>query len=240
MYYIDIDWNEILVYKDAEIIHTESSMVLRDLITSEVLFTGDEAVEHLKDQKNLLAIVPVENKKILSYPDLNLVLEAIIQKLCLKEVFFVDRYHINKNKLSNKLGLIDEIDFFKKIASKNKYIELRNNELQIFDLTNNDLEKIEIGYYKILSSLNSYCYLNHNGLLNTKSTIELFEKLVSNELNEIELKEIETGKNMTIKNFDKAAMLSEINFFYKKIFEKRCEQEYDYNKKFLKVKKICD
>ncbi|WP_339020366.1 hypothetical protein [Spiroplasma endosymbiont of Atherix ibis] len=240
MHYIDIDWNEILVYKDQKVIHRESSMILRDLKNEKLLYIGKQAKEHLSDNINLLAIVPVESLQVTSIDDLNILLDYILKKLNIKQAYLVNRYCIRENNIKGKIDLIDVIDFIKIISNKEIYLEVRNLETNVFNLTSKIINYFDLGIIKILRYLNRFFYLNKNGLLNTSKTMKLFNDLSENKKLDIEIKEIDTGKNILIKNLDNKLLLENIDIFYKNLLNIINNSEFEYNENMSKLIKIYD
>ncbi|ATI73434.1 hypothetical protein [Mesoplasma florum] len=198
MHYIDIDWNLINIWENKKIIKSEKSIVLRDLTSEEMINYGQSAIDEMSKPINVIAINCIENRKINSIKDFNIRLKKILDDNEIKEYKFVDRYNANEIIEFNK---IDELDFLKEISNDNNYyVELRNDEIVVFDNIKNKINTIKKGMLYIQNAINSIFYLNHNATLNTKKTLELICELnKNNDIKEVICRSYDDGKDKTIK-----------------------------------------
>ncbi|QGS52070.1 hypothetical protein [Spiroplasma tabanidicola] len=198
-YIIDADWNVINIYEGKKLIKKENAMVLRNLLSNEIIEIGDGCTEKLKENINMLAINFSENRKINSFEDFEVRIFKLLETNNIKNFKFVNRYNLKKQ---DNIEMISEIDFLNSLIEEENevYIELRKKEIIIFFVKEQKIEIIRKGYVNILSYINSYFYLNHNCTLNTKKTIDLLNKISKNiEVKSVICRSYEDGSDVLIK-----------------------------------------
>jgi len=215
--YIDFDWNEVNLYDEKfALVAKEYNLVLRNLKNEELLYVGNEAKENLSSDINLLAIVPIENSKVNSADDLEIILNFLIKKYDLKDYLIVDRYNLEGLGFKN---LISEKDYLSLQYQNGTYVDLRNNETIIYNLDTQDLTKINKGKYKILNYLNRYFYLNFDATLNTSKSLKLLEDLQKEKVEFVTCRSFSTQEDVEIK-VDQQKLLTEILELKAKILKK--------------------
>jgi len=215
--YIDFDWNEVNLYDEKfALVAKEYNLVLRNLKNEELLYVGNEAKENLSSDINLLAIVPIENSKVNSVVDLEIILNFLIKKYDLKDYLIVDRYNLEGLGFKN---LISEKDYLSLQYQSGTYVDLRNNETIIYNLDTQDLTKINKGKYKILNYLNRYFYLNFDATLNTSKSLKLLEDLQKEKVEFVTCRSFSTQEDVEIK-VDQQKLLTEILELKAEILEK--------------------
>lgn len=234
---IDLDWNMLYIYEGKVVENKEYAMVLRNLKNYELISIGNDAKTDLAKDENLLAIVPIEDRKVISYENLNLLLNFVIKKYKISNPILVDRYNLDKDKIDVDISYINEIEFMKKQTNKDYYVELRNNETVIFNSMKKNIFIDKTGYYKLLNYIHKYFYLNYNGLLNTKKTMELLDNIKNNIIEPVFLKQMITGKNIVIEHYDVKELTNEIIVWIKSI-KNRLNDNYDSNEIFREMVEI--
>jgi len=214
--FIDFDWNEINLYdENFVLIAKEQNLVLRNLKNEEVLYIGAEAKKNLTLNINLLAVVPIENSKVNSVSDLEIILDFLIKKYELNDYLIVDRYNLEKLGFKN---LISEKKYFNLQYQNGTYVDLRNNETIIYNVNTQDLVKLNKGKYKILNYLNRYFYLNFDATLNTSKSLKLLEELQKKKVDFVTCRSFSTREEVEIK-VDQEKLLAEILVFKAEILK---------------------
>ncbi|MBY7704941.1 hypothetical protein JIY74_32790 [Vibrio harveyi] len=116
---------------------------------------------------NFLSINCTQNRKIGSFEDLKIRVNQLVLDNNITDFKIVNRYNVDIKDFNT----IDEIEFLKILAGSNDYyVELRNDEIVIFDNNKNSIQTIKKGRAFLQHHIQSLFYLNYNATLNTKKT----------------------------------------------------------------------
>nr|VZS01013.1 hypothetical protein MF5582_00908 [Mycoplasma feriruminatoris] len=172
MIYIDFDWNIVNIWDEDKLIKTEKALILRDLLTKDIIAIGNKTDEEMRKPGNFLSINCTENRKIGSFEDLDIRVKKLIKDNDIKDYRLVNRY----NEYIPNLNTISEVEFLKKISKDyDYYVEFRNNEITIFNNQTNEIKSIKKGRAYLQHYIQSIFYLNYNATLNTKKSWDLIK-----------------------------------------------------------------
>ncbi|UWD35051.1 hypothetical protein NX779_00105 [Mycoplasma cottewii] len=196
MIYIDFDWNKVNIWNEDKLLKTEKALVLRDLVSKDIIAIGDITDQEMRKPGNFLSINCTENRKIGSFEDLKIRVNQLVLDNNITDFKIVNRYNVDIKDFNT----IDEIEFLKILAGSNDYyVELRNDEIVIFDNNKNSIQTIKKGRAFLQHHIQSLFYLNYNATLNTKKTWDLISQINSKQtINTVVCRSYITGVDVDI------------------------------------------
>ncbi|WP_434337741.1 hypothetical protein [Mycoplasma capricolum] len=201
MIYIDFDWNIVNIWDEDKLIKSEKALILRDLLTKKIIAIGNDTDEEMRKPKNFLSINCTENRKIGSFEDLEIRIKKLLEDNNIKEYKLVNRY----SEYIPNLNTINEIEFLKKITKNyDYYVELRNDEIVVFNNLTNEIKAIKKGRAYLQHYIQSIFYLNYQATLNTKKSWDLI-KLINQkqDINTVVCRSFTTGTDVDIQILNK-------------------------------------
>lgn len=196
MIYIDFDWNKVNIWNEDKLLNTQKALVLRDLVSKDIIAIGDITDQEMRKPGNFLSINCTQNRKIGSFEDLKIRVNQLVLDNNITDFKIVNRYNVDIKDFNT----IDEIEFLKILAGSNDYyVELRNDEIVIFDNNKNSIQTIKKGRAFLQHHIQSLFYLNYNATLNTKKTWDLISQINSKQtINTVVCRSYITGADVDI------------------------------------------